>query len=87
MTAHCKLCEEPCTEDAVCSGCHSKQVAVTKADHLDLAWQRDRAEAELREARRALGVAWLFDGASLAEGIRRKTASLERIDDDAEGAP
>lgn len=36
-------------------------------------------EDELSAARQALGKAWLFGGASLAEGIRRKTAAMERI--------
>lgn len=37
------------------------------------------AERELREARAALGEAWMTGGVSLAEGIRRKTAALEKL--------
>jgi hypothetical protein len=39
----------------------------------------EKAERELREARAALGAAWLTGDVSLAEGIRRKTAALERL--------
>lgn len=38
-----------------------------------------RAVVELEEARRALGKAWLAGGISLAEGIARKCAALERL--------
>jgi hypothetical protein len=51
------------------------------------AWERhaekDRAYGdalrELHEARAALGAAWMTGGVSLAEGIRRKTAALEKL--------
>lgn len=39
----------------------------------------EEAERELREARAVLGAAWLTGGVSLAEGIRRKTAALEKL--------
>lgn len=39
--------------------------------------RRASAEAELQAARDVLGEAWLFDGASLAQGIRRKCRVLE----------
>jgi hypothetical protein len=35
--------------------------------------------ADVEEARAALGEAWMTGGVSLAEGIRRKTAALERL--------
>jgi hypothetical protein len=35
--------------------------------------------ADVEEARAALGAAWLTGGVSLAEGIRRKTAALEKM--------
>ena len=39
----------------------------------------EAAEETATEVRRALGEAWLAGGVSLAEGIRRKTAALERL--------
>lgn len=39
----------------------------------------EEAERELREARAALGEAWMTGGVSLAEGIRRKTTALEKL--------
>jgi len=41
--------------------------------------ERDEARAEVERARTALGAAWLTGGVSLAEGIRRKTAALEKL--------
>jgi len=35
--------------------------------------------ADVEEARAALGAAWLTGDVSLAEGIRRKTAALEKL--------
>ncbi len=43
-------------------------------DRHDLA---TRAILEVEDARRALGLAWLTGGATLAEGIRAKTRALE----------
>ena len=40
--------------------------------HADLVRERD-------EARAALGEAWMTGGVSLADGIRRKTAALEKL--------
>lgn len=37
------------------------------------------ASAALADAIAALGPAWMHGGVSLAEGIRRKTAAMERI--------
>lgn len=45
------------------------------ADEHELA----QARRELHEAKEALGAGWLAGGVSLAEGIRRKTAELERL--------
>jgi hypothetical protein len=39
----------------------------------------EAAELERDEARAALGTAWLTGDMSLAEGIRRKTAALEKL--------
>lgn len=39
----------------------------------------ERLECELAAARAAMGVTWIEDGATLAEGIRRKTAMLEGL--------
>jgi len=36
-------------------------------------------QATIDEAVKALGPAWMYGGATLAEGIRRKTAAMERI--------
>jgi hypothetical protein len=41
--------------------------------------ERDEARAERDEAQAALGAAWMTGGVSLAEGIRRKTAALEKL--------
>ena len=38
-----------------------------------------KAVRERDEARAALGEAWMAGGVSLAEGIRRKTAALEKL--------
>lgn len=40
----------------------------------------NRAELNLQMATEALGESWLHGGLSLAEGIRRKVASLEEVD-------
>lgn len=45
------------------------------ADEHELA----QARRLLHEAKEALGAGWLAGGVSLAEGIRRKTAELERL--------
>lgn len=39
----------------------------------------EAAEETATDVRRAIGEAWLRDGATLAEGIRRKTRALERL--------
>lgn len=44
----------------------------------------ERLRAELDAARAALGPAWLAGAVDLAEGIRRKTAVLERLGGGAE---
>lgn len=46
---------------------------------LDYQSQRDEVRADVEEARAALGAAWLTGGVSLAEGIRCKTAALEKL--------
>lgn len=38
-----------------------------------------RLEAQIEAAETALGRAWLHGGATLAEGIARKTAAMERL--------
>ena len=45
----------------------------------ELATEVLELRAELEAAKDALGRGWLADGASLAEGIRRKTAMLESL--------
>lgn len=36
-------------------------------------------QEQIRDAETALGRAWMYGGVSLADGIRRKTAAMERI--------
>lgn len=67
----------------LCSKCsHGKDTL----DVITQAWREqkmraDELAAELAEAREALGEGWLAGGATLAEGIRRKTAKLEELFD------
>jgi hypothetical protein len=52
---------------------------VTSIIEVALRVRLEEAERELREARAALGEAWMAGGVSLADGIRRKTAALEKL--------
>jgi len=51
---------------------------VSTAAFMRIEKQRDEARAEVDRARTALGAAWLTGDVSLAEGIRRKMAALEK---------
>lgn len=55
------------------------QVVQLQTDLLTAQTAAAVAQRELADARRVIGDAWLAGGATLAQAIQRKTASLERL--------